>query len=214
MAASTVITSNANSSSPTSPLRYKNSTTTTSFVSGSAAVESCDLEWASWHSSFLSSAQSVEQASSTIIEISTSTYTIYSTYKLCDGIPRAVPTGNLSYTMKTMSEIIYSPPIIFSWESLLMPSYVSLSTTTTLITISVLLDEKIITANFDNTPTCLIGPSDCASLFSASSNAMFTGGAISYTTPPFPWECETAFADNLPPTNYSCYVSIPVVQLV
>jgi len=214
VAASTVVTSGANSSSSATSLRYENSTTTTSFVSGSAAVESCYLEWASWQSSFFSSGQAAIYASSTHIEISTSTSTIYSTYKLCDGIPRVVPAGNLSYTMKTMSEIIYKPPIIFSWESPIMPPLFSLSTTTSIVTLVDLVDENIITVNLNNTPTCLIGPSDCASLYVASSNAMFTGGAINYTTPPVLRACVTAFADNLPPTDYSCYVSIPVVQLI
>jgi len=238
------LTSGANSSSLTASLNYSNTTypsfaktnspshpnttssgdttaaTTTaiSYVSGSAAVASCNLAWASW----LASSESWENSAvfgfsptTTLTEIFNSTTTVYSTYKLCDGIPRAVISGNVNYTTLTGTVNAFMPPLVYSFESILSPSLVIVSIITTVtswtLTASGFPTQTLTAGSYSSpSPTCAIDPSDCASLYVASSNAMFTGGGINLTASS-PIFCETAF-ENF--SEYPCYLYIPIVQLI
>jgi len=192
------------------------STTTVSFVNGSAAVQSCYLDWASW---ILADAEWFvsEVFGDEFVTVTSETITsiVYSTYKLCDGIPRAVLDGDLNYTTVTISQDFVTPPISYTYESILSPSLVVLSTVTITEAVIGPVSVRSLTTTFDEPlPTCIIAPSDCASLYVESSNAMFTGGGINYTASPPLFACATVFDEYLPRTDYSCVVDIPVVQLI
>jgi len=235
MLTTAALTSGANSSSLAASLSYSNTTyssypnttsagdiattttTTISYVSGSVAVEGCYLAWASWLASLSSWEYSAEFGDSptTLTEIFNFTTTVYSTYKLCDGIPRAVISGNVNYTTLTGTVDAFTPPLVYTFESILSPSLVIVSVITTVTSWTVTAPDSAMltqTAAFYSSPfpTCAIDPSDCASLYVASSNAMFTGGGINLTASP-PVFCETAFASF---SEYPCYLYIPIVQLM
>ena len=192
------------------------STTTVGFVSGSAAVESCYLEWASWitnEADWFISAHFPGGIHTESFE--TLTTTVYSTYTLCDGIPRIVLDGTLNYTTLTMSEGFVTPAIVYTYESALPPSPVILSTTTTVIPVLGPASVASVTTTFgEPSPTCQIAPSDCASLYVASSNAMFTGGRINISASPPIFACVTAFDQWSTINSSPCVVLIPIVQLL
>ena len=189
--------------------------TTVGFVSGSAAVESCYLEWGSWLTD-----QAIWWYSEVFVggfstEFATLTSTVYSTYTLCDGIPRIVLDGVLNYTTITVTERFATPTFTYTYESALAPSPVILSTVTTVIPLLAPVSVATLTSTYDQpSPTCQVGPSDCASLYMASSNAMFTGGGINYTASPPLFACETVYGDSPPDIDYQCVVYIPIVQLI
>jgi hypothetical protein len=183
----------------------------TTTVSGSAAVESCYLEWASW---ILSEAHWFDSAlfpDGFYTQFETLTTNVYSTYTLCDGIPRIVLDGTLNYTTLTFS----NRELVYTYESALRPSPVILSATTTVIPVLGASSVAVVTSTFDEpTPTCRIGPSDCASLYAASSNAMFTSGHLNISASPPIFACATAFDELATVSQYPCYVGIPIVQLI
>ena len=198
----------------TSSTNTTSTTTTVSYVSGSAAVESCYLELASWASASASWESSL-LSTAVLTEVYTSTVTVYSTFRLCDGMPRAVVYGNASSTLQTNS--LQDTPYIVTWEEVFMPSPIILSTLFTIVT-EEYLDWS---GSFTSTtsipafpvpePTCLIGPSDCTSLYFASSNAMFTGGGLNTTaSPPLPESCFVRLVEQA----YPCYIYIPLIQLI
>lgn len=191
-------------------------TTTISYVSGSAAVESCNLEWANWQSNYADWLNSEIWASGTTTEtLFTTTSTLYSTYTLCDGIPRVVVSDDSNYTTVTRTLGFYTPPLAYTYESLPSPSPVVLSVITTVIPIlGPVGDPMPWTTSFDTPmPTCKIGPEDCASLYTAASNARFTGGGITTPIPPAD-ACDTVYDIPESSIDYPCYVFIPLVQLV
>jgi len=219
------------------------STATIEYVSGSAAIESCVLEWLSWDSSQLEMMPGYN-ATQTLITLSfeTVTSTFYSTYTLCDGIPRIVLDGPLNFSTATSTLDFYTPEVVYTYESLIWPSPVVASTAVTTIPVVVVeastseINGNCIYTEYHSTPVyecetgggytsawtpeppfpaCNIDPSDCASLSAASSDAMFTGGGINITASPSLIACETAFNDWMwGPESYPCAIEIPVVQLI
>jgi len=192
------------------------SPTTISYVSGSVAVESCYLAWASWETAsqqWYTSAAGFQTATDT----ATNVRTIYSTYKLCDGFPRAVLTGNYTFITTTSTDIIeFNPSFYLTLTStgLIQPSPVIVSVFTTVYTTTITVVNVL---NYPSTtafysvppPACEIDPTDCASLYAASSNAMYTGGSYNSTASPTV-VCGTALKSSTAP----CYITIPSAQLI
>jgi len=211
LATTTNLSSNAttsNSDVDTASASIPSSITSTSYVSGSAAVESCYLAWASWYSD-LFIWETTAGDPTTQIQIANLTNTIYSTYKLCDGIPRAVTSSNGSYY--TTTEYDSGNGYTNTETSVVVPSPIILSTITTLTTVTGVFPQVYLNpSDFTSpSPTCTIAPTDCASLYAASSNAMWAGGSLNISASPDVY-CETEV--NLPTT--SCVLVIPTVQLV
>ena len=197
--------------------------TTTVYVSDSAGIASCLSEWSSWFSTelidFVSEAELLSLTLTTI-SFETTTSTVYSTYVLCDGIPRIVIDGPLNYTMVTVTEDYVTPKVIYSYESALPPSPVVVSTFVTSVAVLDILGSipsGAWTSTYAEppTPTCQIDASDCASLYAASSNAMFTGGGINTTASPPLLACDVVFLEpTASQSNYPCFIEVPIVQLI
>ena len=220
------------------------SNTDITYVSGSAAIESCILAWVSWVSASveMQPGYSEAQTQSLTTSYTTVTSTFYSTYTLCDGIPRIVLDGPLNFSTATSTLDFYTPEVVYTYESLIWPSPVVASTAVTTIPVVVVeastseIYGNCIYTEYHSTPVyecetgggytsawtpeppfpaCNINPSDCASLSAASSDAMFTGGGINITASPSLIACETAFNDWMwGPESYPCAIEIPVVQLI
>ena len=203
------------------------SNTAITYVSGSAAIESCILAWVSWVSASveMQPGYSEAQTQSLTTSYTTVTSTFYSTYTLCDGIPRIVLDGPLNYSTCTVTDDWYTPEVVYSYDCVLEPSPVVVST---VVTDSPFVEVAAASSTYDTctftddystpayiytyecetswayTPTttleplrpnCHIDASDCASLSAASSNAMFTGGGINSTASPTLFACQTVFTD-------------------
>ena len=214
-----------NSSSPTTPSNFSNTTSssdpivasTDGYVTGTAAVESCNMEWADFENSYLDFEDSLLWAAGSILYTVSGaiTSTIYSTYKLCDGVPRAVLTGNTSYSLVTVTSPQWTPPLVYTYESIILPSPVILTVITTTVTITIPLPVSEVGFSPYSVlpPICKVGASDCASLYIASSNAMFTGGGgINATASPPLYACGTAF-DNYT-ESLPCYIGVPTIPLI
>jgi len=144
--------------------------------------------------------------------------TIYSTYKLCDEIPRAVVTGNSFSTTTILSTFDGGtyPNVIFTEVSIIEPSPIILSIVTITITTTYVnvIDHSL---NFPSTttfysvphPSCTFNPTDCASLYAASSNAQWTSGSFNRTASP-PVSCGTI----INPETAPCNLYIPTAQLI
>jgi hypothetical protein len=190
--------------------------TTTSYVNGSAAVLSCYYAWADWESSSVAWYNSNNGPYTT-----TGTYsinvTVYSTYKLCDGIPRAVVSGQTETSVYTTAAFDgggdYQTQTI---TTLIPPQPIVVTTYITIITAvdtlySYDFDVSITTSFYTvPTPTCEIAPTDCASIYAMSSNAMWTGGSFNATAMPY-YGCVTEIPGF---GTWPCTISIPTVQLV
>ena len=187
----------------------------TSYVSGSAAIESCYLAWANWLNSSEDWFNSVDGPTVTTSEVDTITSTIYSTFTLCDGFPRAFlspSTSTITYTRlspsdgttyTTMSELTIEPsPIIVS--------IITVVSTETWSYDAGSVDWSTDTLFYPTPgPDCELAPTDCASLSIASSNAMWTGGSFNLNASPTVY-CFTTFAY---PTTAPCWISVPTVRL-
>jgi len=198
------------------------------YLTDSAAVESCNQAWASW----VAAQDDVTvfpwfNITPTTISFETVTSYVYSTYKLCDGIPRIVLDGPLNYTTVTIVDDFYTPALSYSYESFLLPSPIVASTFITSnpvisevgsIPNSILtaIPSALLSVVEEPLPSCQIDLSDCATLLAASSNAMFTGGGINITASPVLWACEDVFLLDTPSSQsgYPCYIEIPIVQLI
>jgi len=110
--------------------------------------------------------------------------------------------------------------VVYSYESVLSPSALIASTFITsepVLSLEGTIPTTVATSDlndFDFTPTCQIDPSDCASLYAASSNAMFTGGGINITASPPLLACDEVFLQPPPSNDSDCFVSMPLVQLI
>lgn len=192
---------------------------TTSYVNGSAAVLSCYSAWADWESSSVAWYDANDGPYITTVT-NTLNVTVYSTYKLCDGIPRAVVSGQtetsvyttdafvgigtLTYQVQTITTLIPPQPIIVTTYITTEITVVTAYSGGELNALSTTLFYPV------PTPTCEIAPTDCASLYDASSNAMWTGGSFNATASPAPL-CNSG---NPEFSTYPCTISIPAVQLV
>jgi len=188
------------------------------WVSGSAAIESCILEWITWWSDFTEFWEPQTTYSLATPSLLTETSTLYSTYTLCDGIPRIAVDGPLNYTTVTAS-VDYTWGLVYSYVSVLPPSPIIVSTvitTITMISTTSTLPPPPWPSNFDTpAPNCEVDLSDCLSLYVAASNAMFTGGGINTTASPPLWACDQALNEDVVSLNESpCIVSFPLVQLI
>lgn len=191
---------------------------TTSYVNGSAAVLSCYYSWADWQSS-----SEAWYFSNNGPYLSTGTYTlnvtVYSTYKLCDGIPRAVVSGQTETSVTTATDFVGVGGVTYQTQTIttfIPPQPIVITTYITTITAvdtqySYDFDVSTTTSFYTvPTPTCEIAPSDCASIYDMSSNAMWTGGSFNATAMP-QYDCVT---ENSAFATYPCTISIPAVQLV
>ena len=175
------------------------------------------MAWASWETS--SSLWWAEAGDpTTITEIETLTSTIYSTYKLCDGIPRAFVSGPSPYITTTLLDV-YSDgnggEITYTEVSIIEPSPIIVSIITSVITTTLFYDQNPVnevstTTNYQiPPPTCTIDPIDCASLYAASSNAMWIGGSFNQFVSP-----TVVCATQVYTPTASCFIHVPSVQLI
>ena len=170
---------------------------TTSYVSGSAAIWSCGSEWAVWSQStsyIAYSAYGVDWYDLTVT--CTTNISEYSLYTLCDGIPRAVATTGV-----TFADYVFIPIPI--------PTMIYETVITTIIAVE--SQAFFTTASFTlpPSPTCNIAPSDCGWLSAQFSDALFTGGAINITAAP-----DIYCQDSPSSTTFPCTVYIPSAQLL
>jgi len=158
---------------------------------------------------------SVDGPTITTSDIDTETSTIYSTFTLCDGFPRAFLSPSTSTITNT--KLSHSDGTLYTImsESIIEPSPIIVSIITFVTT--EIWEYETGTVDLETTtlfyptppPNCEIAPTDCASLSVASSNAMWTGGSFNLNASPSVF-CKTEFAY---PSTALCWISVPTVQL-
>jgi hypothetical protein len=188
-------------------------------ATGDASLQSCYASWASWWSASIAYVYSTRDVypTQTTVNIWTLTSTIYSTYTLCDGIPRAVVSPGGSSSTTTSLEIYpdgNGQNFTYTTVLFIVPSPIILSVITVLSTeTDTFYDDypplPTTTTFLIPTPACTINPTDCAILQAASSDAMWTGGSYNVSASPI---VLCGIEVNTP--TGTCSIYIPSAQLI
>ena len=200
----------------TTTLTNNSAPSTTSYVSGSAAIWSCGVAWGDYMSAE-GDAIDLEAGLSPVLGTWswTTNITVYDIYTLCDGIPRVIVSGSTMTTTYLTTALVLDNLTIAStteeFTSIVEPTPVVITVTQTVTTIiaeSFVLVSPTPTS-FIPSPTCNIAPTDCAWLVSESSNALWTGGSLNLSAVPSVW---CTYVQTVPLS--SCMLSVPAVQLI